>query len=48
MQYIGYLRRNPDQAGFDFWLEKLKRYGDWQSAEMVHAFVLSPEYRNRF
>ncbi len=48
MQYIGYLRRNPDQAGFDFWLAKMKRYGDWQSAEMVHAFVLAPEYRNRF
>ena len=48
MQYVGYLRRNPDQEGFDFWLAKLKRYGDWQSAEMVHSFVLSPEYRSRF
>lgn len=48
MQYIGYLRRNPDQAGFDFWLGKLRHYGSWESAEMVHSFVVSPEYRNRF
>ena len=48
MQYVGYLRRNPDQEGYNHWLGKLKQYGDWQSAEMVHSFVLSPEYRSRF
>jgi hypothetical protein len=48
MEYIGYLRRNPDQAGYDFWLGKLKQYGNWSDAEMVLAFIRSPEYRNRF
>ncbi len=48
MEYVGYLRRNPDQDGYNFWLEKLKRYGNWVDAQMVLAFILSPEYRNRF
>jgi hypothetical protein len=48
MEYVGYLRRNPDQAGYDFWLAKLKSYGNWMDAEMVRAFILSPEYRQRF
>jgi hypothetical protein len=48
MEYIGYLRRNPDQAGYDFWLNKLKTYGNWSDAEMVLAFIRAPEYRNRF
>ena len=48
MEYIGYLRRNPDQAGYDFWLGKLKQYGNWSDAEMVLAFIRAPEYRTRF
>jgi hypothetical protein len=49
MEYVGYLRRNPDAAGFVFWLGKLNTYnGDPFAAEMVRAFILSPEYRNRF
>jgi hypothetical protein len=48
MEYIGYLRRNPDQGGFDFWRGKLKQYGNWSDAEMVLAFIRSPEYRDRF
>ena len=48
MEYIGYLRRNPDQAGYEFWLGKLKQYGNWQDAQMVLAFISSPEYRARF
>jgi hypothetical protein len=49
MEYIGYLRRNPDAAGFIFWLGKLNFYnGDPFQAEMVRAFILSPEYRSRF
>ena len=48
MEYIGYLRRNPDQGGYDFWLGKLKQYGNWADAEMVLAFIRAPEYRNRF
>jgi hypothetical protein len=49
MEYVGYLRRNPDAAGYVFWLGKLNLYsGDPFPAEMVRAFILSPEYRNRF
>jgi hypothetical protein len=48
MEYLGYLRRNPDQGGFDFWLTKLKLYQNWSDAEMVLAFIRAPEYRNRF
>jgi hypothetical protein len=48
MEYLGYLRRNPDQAGYDFWLAKLKQYGNWQDAQMVLAFISSPEYKTRF
>jgi large repetitive protein len=49
MEYVGYLRRNPDTAGFIHWLGKLNEFsGDSFKAEMVRAFILSPEYRSRF
>lgn len=48
MEYVAYLRRNPDQDGFNHWLGKLKQFGNWVDAQMVLAFILSPEYRNRF
>jgi hypothetical protein len=54
MEYFGYLRRdantNPDSdmGGYNFWLDKLNKFGDYQSAEMVRAFVISAEYRQRF
>ena len=49
MEYIGYLRRNPDAAGSIHWLEKLNQFnGDPFQAEMVRSFILSPEYRSRF
>jgi hypothetical protein len=49
MQYFGYLRRDPDDEGFNFWLAKLERFGgDFQAAEMVKAFISSDEYRRRF
>ena len=49
MQYFGYLRRDPDDEGYNFWLKKLDDFsGDWQAAEMVKAFVTSIEYRRRF
>ncbi len=54
-QYIGYLRRNPNDApdsdytGYDFWLGKLNQFnGNFVAAEMVKAFISSPEYRQRF
>ncbi len=49
MQYFGYLRRDPDAAGYNFWLGKLNEFnGDYIRAEMVKAFISSIEYRQRF
>ncbi len=49
MEYFGYLRRDADQAGFDFWLGKLNRHnGNFIEAEMVKAFITSAEYVERF
>jgi hypothetical protein len=55
MEYLGYLRRNPndapdrDFAGYDFWLNKLNAAGgNFIEAEMVKAFINSSEYRRRF
>ncbi|MBA3711435.1 MAG: tandem-95 repeat protein [Pyrinomonadaceae bacterium] len=46
MQYFGYLRRDPDQAGYDAWLEQLNRTGNYRV--MVWGFLYSPEYKLRF
>ncbi|MCA1602782.1 MAG: DUF4214 domain-containing protein, partial [Acidobacteria bacterium] len=57
MQYFGYLRRNPNDApeptldfqGYNFWLDKLNQFnGNFVEAEMVKAFIISGEYRQRF
>jgi uncharacterized protein (TIGR03118 family) len=49
MEYFGYLRRDPDTAGFNFWLNKLNAFnGNFVNAEMVKAFLTSSEYRQRF
>jgi hypothetical protein len=55
MQYLGYLRRDPDAApdnnlnGFNFWLGKLNEFnGDFHAAQMVEAFIVSGEYNARF
>ncbi|MDX6443755.1 MAG: hypothetical protein QOH71_829, partial [Blastocatellia bacterium] len=49
MQYFGYLRRDPDTSGFNFWLAKLNAFnGNFVNAEMVKAFITSGEYRQRF
>lgn len=49
LQYFGYLRRDPDPAGFQFWLDKLIEFnGNFVAAEMVRAFISSDEYRQRF
>ncbi|MEP6570541.1 MAG: choice-of-anchor Q domain-containing protein [Acidobacteriota bacterium] len=49
MEYFGYLRRDPDESGFHFWLNKLNEFeGNFERAEMVKAFILSGEYRRRF
>jgi len=49
MEYFGYLRRDPDESGYQFWLNKLNQFGgNFEQAEMVRAFIVSGEYRNRF
>ena len=57
MQYFGYLGRNPNDPpepglnfdGYDFWLTKLNQFnGSFHDAEMVKAFLVSTEYRQRF
>jgi hypothetical protein len=48
MQYFGYLQRDPEPAGYDFWLNVLdnQMYGDYRA--MVCAFITSTEYQRRF
>lgn len=55
MEYFGYLRRDPnttpdsDMSGYNFWLNKLNQFGgNYVDAEMVKAFIISSEYRQRF
>jgi hypothetical protein len=55
MQYFGYMRRNADDpqdtnfGGWRFWLDKLdEHHGNFVTAEMVRAFIISVEYRQRF
>ncbi|MEP6820077.1 MAG: DUF4214 domain-containing protein, partial [bacterium] len=49
MEYFGYLRRDPDESGYAFWLNKLNQFnGNFEQAEMVKAFIVSGEYRARF
>ncbi|HEV7474331.1 MAG TPA: hypothetical protein VGN90_09785, partial [Pyrinomonadaceae bacterium] len=57
MEYFGYMRRNPydppestlDYGGYNFWLGKLNQFnGNFVDAEMVKAFIVSGEYRQRF
>jgi hypothetical protein len=48
MQYFGYLRRNPDQGGYDFWLNVLDNRAPNNYRAMVCAFITSREYQERF
>jgi hypothetical protein len=49
MEYFGYLRRDPDDSGYQFWLNKLNQFGgNFEQADMVKAFIVSGEYRDRF
>lgn len=48
MQYFGYLRRDPDQAGYDFWLDVLNNRVQNNYRGMVCAFTTSAEYQDRF
>jgi hypothetical protein len=47
MQYVGYLRRDPEDAGYNAWLNYLTTHpGDFRT--MVNGFMNSAEYRARF
>ena len=49
MEYFGYLRRDPDVSGYNFWLNKLNAFnGSFINAEMFKGFISSSEYRQRF
>ena len=47
MQYYGYLRRTPEQKGYNDWLNYLNAHPN-DFREMVRGFVHSVEYRMRF
>lgn len=44
--YLRFLRRDPDEGGFVFWVNNLDRYGDY--AGVIDGFINGPEYRGRF
>jgi hypothetical protein len=48
MQYFGYLRRDKDQAGYDFWLNVLNNRDPNNYRGMVCSFITSAEYQLRF
>ncbi|MDQ2855625.1 MAG: DUF4214 domain-containing protein, partial [Acidobacteriota bacterium] len=48
IEYFGYLRRNADQAGYDFWLNVLNDRLPGNYRSMVCAFITSAEYQRRF
>jgi hypothetical protein len=47
-QYFGYLRRDPEPAGYQFWLDVLNNQVPNNYRSMVCAFITSPEYQQRF
>ncbi len=44
MEYFGYLRRDPDTEGYDFWLDALNNRERDNYRAMVCAFITSKEY----
>lgn len=48
MQYFGYLRRDADEGGFNFWLDVLNNRVPGNYRSMVCAFLTSTEYQRRF
>jgi uncharacterized protein (TIGR03118 family) len=47
--YAGFLRRHPDQAGYNFYVNLLNSVnGDFRSVGMITRFLNSDEYRARF
>ena len=48
VEYFGYLQRNPDQGGYDFWLNVISNREVGNYRGMVCAFITSTEYQQRF
>jgi len=47
-EYFSYLRRDPDQGGYLFWLDVLNNREANNYRGMVCAFTTSPEFQQRF
>jgi hypothetical protein len=47
-EYFGYLRRDPDDAGLEFWLNVLDNKEPSNYRGMVCSFITSAEYQKRF
>ena len=48
MEYYGYLGRNPERAGYEFWLNVLNDGDRNNYRGMVCSFLTSAEYQQRF
>lgn len=48
MQYFGYLRRDADDGGYNFWLDVVTNQQPGNYRGMVCAFITSAEYQYRF
>ena len=48
MQYFGYLKRDPDEGGYQFWLNVLNNKEPGNFKGMVCSFITSEEYQKRF
>jgi hypothetical protein len=48
MQYFAYLRRDPDPAGYEYWLSVLNSQQPANYRGMVCSFLTSEEYQRRF
>ena len=47
-EYFAYLRRDPDETGYDFWLDVVNNREVGNYRAMVCAFITSKEYQTRF
>ncbi|MFN2454775.1 MAG: SBBP repeat-containing protein [Pyrinomonadaceae bacterium] len=47
-EYFGYLRRDPDEAGYQFWVNVLNNRVPGNYRAMACAFLTSREYQERF
>jgi hypothetical protein len=48
MEYFGYLKREPEREGYDFWLNVLNNNDPNNYTGMVCSFITSAEYQKRF